>query len=129
MQIPDDLRCLFNTEVQNQGGSYVIEIPKQEIDVGTISPKQVYRVALLSSVKEPETETEREPQEPPVVEGETREVEIEDIGEQGDGIARVERGYVVIVPDTKEGERVTVDITDVQQNVAFAEVVDRQTHF
>ncbi len=29
---------------------------------------------------------------------ETRYVEIEDIGKQGDGIARVERGYVIIVP-------------------------------
>ncbi|MFC6906734.1 TRAM domain-containing protein [Halalkalicoccus tibetensis] len=37
---------------------------------------------------------------PPVTEGNHRTVEIETIGEQGDGIARVERGYVVIVPDT-----------------------------
>jgi predicted RNA-binding protein with TRAM domain len=54
---------------------------------------------------------------------------IEDIGEQGDGITRVERGFVVIVPDTKASERVTVEITNVQQNVAFAEVVDRLSYY
>jgi predicted RNA-binding protein with TRAM domain len=64
-----------------------------------------------------------------VDEGETREVEIEDIGEQGDGITRVERGFVVIVPDTEQGERATVEITDVRENVAFAEVVERLSYY
>lgn len=66
---------------------------------------------------------------PPVSEGEIREVDIDDIGEQGDGITRVERGFVVIVPETEKGERVTVEITDVQPNVAFGKVKERQTHF
>jgi predicted RNA-binding protein with TRAM domain len=56
----------------------------------------------------------REPLEPPAEEGEIRGVEIADIGEQGDGITRVERGFVVIVPDTKGSERVTIEITDVR---------------
>jgi len=64
-----------------------------------------------------------------VEEGEQRDAEIEDIGEQGDGITRVERGFVVIVPDTELGERVTVEITDVRENVAFAEVTDRLSYF
>jgi predicted RNA-binding protein with TRAM domain len=78
---------------------------------------------------ETESQQQREPLEPPVNEGETREVEIEDIGEQGDGITRVERGFVVIVPDTKESERVKIEITDVRQNVAFAEVVERLSYY
>ena len=69
------------------------------------------------------------PQTPPVEEGEQRTVEIEDLGDQGDGITRVERGFVVIVPDSKQGERVTVEITDVQRNVAFAEVVERLDYY
>jgi predicted RNA-binding protein with TRAM domain len=80
--------------------------------------------------------TGREPSAPkggtspgPVEEGEERTVEIEDIGEQGDGITRVERGFVVIVPDTEQGERVTVEITDVRENVAFAEVVERRSYY
>lgn len=57
--------------------------------------------------------------------GETRVVEIDDIGDQGDGLTRVERGYVVIVPDADEGERVQIEIESVKQNVAFGTVVDR----
>ena len=48
---------------------------------------------------------------------------IEDVGDQGDGIARVERGYVIIVPDTKLGDQVVIEIENVRQNVAFADVV------
>jgi predicted RNA-binding protein with TRAM domain len=56
-------------------------------------------------------------------------VEIDDLGEQGDGITRVDRGYVVIVPDTEQGERVRIRISDVQRNVAFAEVVERVSYY
>jgi len=76
-----------------------------------------------------ESQRERGPSEPPVEEGEQRTVEIEDLGDQGDGLARVERGFVVIVPDTEQGERVTVEITDVRENVAFAEVVKRFDYY
>jgi predicted RNA-binding protein with TRAM domain len=47
------------------------------------------------------------------------------MGDQGDGIARVDRGYVVIVPDAGVGDRVTVRIKEARENVAFAEVVKR----
>jgi predicted RNA-binding protein with TRAM domain len=57
--------------------------------------------------------------------GDTREVEIESLGDQGDGIARIDRGYVIIVPDTGVGDHVTVRIEETKENVAFAEVVDR----
>lgn len=63
--------------------------------------------------------------EPPVDRGDEVTVDIEGIGDQGDGIARVDRGYVIIVPDTEKGERVRIRVTSVKQNVAFAEVVDR----
>ena len=61
-----------------------------------------------------------EPQ-PPVEPGEIRYVEIEDIGKQGDGIARVERGYVIIVPGTEIGERVKIEVTEVKSNFAVGE--------
>ncbi|MFD1687648.1 TRAM domain-containing protein, partial [Halobellus litoreus] len=53
----------------------------------------------------------------------------EDLGDQGDGLTRVERGFVVIVPDTEQGERVTIEITDVRKNVSFAEVVKRLNYY
>jgi predicted RNA-binding protein with TRAM domain len=67
----------------------------------------------------------RSPDEPPVETGELREVEIEDLGEQGDGLARVGPGYVVFVPDAGVGDRVRVRITDVRDNFAFAEIAER----
>lgn len=69
---------------------------------------------------------DRDTSGPPVEEGEVRDVEIEDIGDKGDGIARVERGYVIIVPGTDEGDRVTIEITNVRENVAFSEVVESE---
>ena len=144
MEISDDLLCLFSANVEEQGDSYTLEIPKQEITTGAIQTGEVYRTAILSTSTDadseehsspsetgPEGEVEREQDTsgPPVEEGDIREVDIEDIGEQGDGITRVERGFVVIIPETEQGERVTVKITDVQPNVAFGEVKERQTHF
>jgi len=61
---------------------------------------------------------------PPVSEGDVREVTIETLGDKGDGIAKIERGYVVIVPDSEPGDEPTVKITSVRENVSFAEVVE-----
>jgi len=53
-------------------------------------------------------------------------VTIEDVGEQGDGIARVGRGYVIIVADAELGDHVVIEVTNVRQSVAFADVVEQQ---
>lgn len=131
MEISDHLRCLFSAQVEQRDDSYIVEIPEQEFQLGDIEEGRTYRVAVLSTSTAPPEKTERNPErerghpEPPVEKGETREVEIEDVGQEGDGIARVERGYVVIVSDADRGDRVVIEIRDVQENVAFAEVVDR----
>jgi predicted RNA-binding protein with TRAM domain len=139
MEISEELECLFSASITEQDGSYVIDVPERELQLGDLQEGETYRVALVSSPTQSksegteQTETasqqEREQPEPPVEEGEIREVEIEDIGEQGDGITRVERGFVVIVPDTKESERVKIEVTDVRQSVAFAEVVERLSYY
>ncbi|WP_369333735.1 TRAM domain-containing protein [Halorubrum sp. ASP121] len=136
MDISDQLQCLFSGKIEERHGSYIIEIPEQEIRLGDLEADETYRVAVLPSPTTSETNTtdaDPQPQQasqtPPVEEGEQRTVEIEDIGDQGDGITRVERGFVVIVPDTKQSERVTIEITDVRENVAFAEVVDRVSYY
>jgi len=148
MEISDQLRCLFSAHVEERDGSYVVEVPKREVHTGSVAAGDTYRVALVPSpagtdgadegddAGDPSraetrdrTDDDRSRRSPPVEEGESRTVEIEDIGEQGDGITRVERGFVVIVPDTDQGERVTVEITDVRENVAFAEVVERRSYY
>lgn len=60
----------------------------------------------------------------PVKEGQTHEVTIESIGEKGDGIAKIE-GYVIIVPNTKKGERVKIKVNAVRGKVSFGEVIER----
>lgn len=136
MEIPERLRCLFSAEIEQRSESFVIEIPKRELQQGDVEEGETYRVVILSSGKtggegaeeaEGDRQQHSQPPGPPVAEGELRDVEIEDTGELGDGIARVERGFVVIIPDTEQGEQVTVEITDVQQNVAFGEVIKRQS--
>ena len=129
MEISDQLLCLFNGEVTTTDDGYAVEIPQREVDNGTIDPGEIYRIAVISRTAEStttessETSVPSEPQ-PPVEQGEIRYVEIEDIGKQGDGIARVERGYVIIVPGAEMGERVKVEITEVKSNFAVGEVIE-----
>ena len=129
MEISDKLLCLFNAEVTLSDDSYTITVPRREIETGSVEAGETYRVALISREERSDTSestTESTPTEPqpPVDQGEVRYVEIEDIGKQGDGIARVERGYVIIVPDAEIGERVKVEITEVKSNFAVGEIID-----
>ncbi|PSP79057.1 deoxyribonuclease [Halobacteriales archaeon QS_1_68_20] len=135
MELPESLLTVFSAKVEHRGGAPVVELPQRELDLGELQAGESYRIAVFP---QPETSTEstdeaprrddqrrsRNTSEPPVEEGEQCEVEIEDVGEQGDGIARVGPGYVVFVPETDVGDRVTVEITKAQDNYAFAEVIE-----
>jgi predicted RNA-binding protein with TRAM domain len=134
MEISEKLLCLFSADVREADGEYVVDVPKREVETGSLEPGETYRVALISRATEPTETTEADADvsasrsddgpQPPVEPGEMRYVEIEDLGKQGDGIARVERGYVIIVPGTEVGERVKIEITEVKSNFAVAEVVE-----
>jgi len=138
MELSDTLQTLYTATVEQDDGTYQITVPKREVVTGTLAEGETYRVALMStSASDTEaTDTteitqsaeyadhQQEYDGPPVEEGEQRDVEIENIGDQGDGIAKVERGYVVIVPETSVGDRVTVEMQQVRENVAFADIVD-----
>ncbi len=56
----------------------------------------------------------------PVEVGETYEVTIEDIAKEGDGIARV-KGFVIFVPNTVVGDEITIKVSKIMRNFAFAE--------
>jgi len=58
----------------------------------------------------------------PVEEGKVYEAKIEDIGREGDGLARIQN-FVVFVPGTKIGDEVKIRITKVHRRMAFGEVV------
>ena len=137
VQIPDSLRSVFSATVEEREGRYVFEVPQGEIAHDAVDSGVTYRVALFDSLAaseatEPDSGrsapespggTQRVP-DPPVVEGEVREVTIETVGDQGDGIAKVERGYVLIVPGARPGEAPTVEVETVKRNVAFATVIE-----
>jgi len=142
MEIPEQLACLYTAELTETEDSYTFTIPATEVEAGSVTPGETLRVAVLadsdnsdnsdnadSTEKTPSTtqsasSTAAQP-DPPVSEDETRVVDIEDVGDQGDGITRVERGFVVIVPETEEGETVEIRIETVRPNVAFGTVIDR----
>ncbi|WP_117365726.1 23S rRNA (uridine(2552)-2'-O)-methyltransferase [Natrarchaeobaculum sulfurireducens] len=60
----------------------------------------------------------------PVRPGDELEVEIVDVGGEGDGIASVD-GYRLFVPATETGETVAVRVDDVKPNFGFAQRLDR----
>ena len=59
----------------------------------------------------------------PVAVDDELDVEIVDVGSEGDGIAKVD-DFTVFVPETETGDSATVRITDVKPQFAFAERVD-----
>ena len=153
--IPDALQLLFETSLEDDGDRYVVPIPKELVENGSLSVNGSYRIALMAAANAPtQTETDISPtkesprdvtetdtagpseasntsrrstdrrtQGPPVEEGDIRSVTIDTLGDQGDGIAKVERGFIVIIPGTQPGDQVEVEIMDVKENVAFAEPV------
>jgi len=150
VEVPDSLRSVFSATVEERGDGYVVEVPTGEIEHDAIAPGETYRIAVLDAAPTGEGTADRgradaasaspspSPSDsrrrtdgddgplpdPPVDEGEIRDVTIESLGDQGDGIAKVERGYVVIVPDARPGDQPTVEIERVRRNVAFASVLD-----
>lgn len=60
--------------------------------------------------------------EPPVLHGRTEALEIEAIGEKGDGIAK-KNGYVIMIPRTQIGKKYLIRITRIFKNYAIGEVI------
>lgn len=137
MRVSDDLFAVFSAEIEFRDGMPVVDVPERELTIGNLEAGERYRVAVLpqttSSAPDDgstESTSDRSPSRkdstPPVEKGETLEVEIEDVGDQGDGIARIGPGYIVFVPDTVIGDRVTIEITQARDNFAFAEVLEHE---
>ena len=126
IEIPDQLECLFTASIEEDDNSYRVEVPEDALNPGTISAGETYRVAILGESQSSESQQEHPSVEsaptPPVSSGDVCEVTIETLGDQGDGIAKIERGYVLIVPGTRPDDEVTIEITDVRENFAFTTV-------
>lgn len=139
MNIEDDPQCIFSTEISHGDLGHAIEVPPEEIELGSLDPNSPVRVAIY----QPHSESQSGPQtrnsnnsttesndtslQPPVSTGESRSVTIDDRGNQGDGIAKVGTGFVLIVPGADVGETVDVKITNVKDNFAIAEPIQQDT--
>ena len=132
MDVSDDLLCLYTARLEDNDGGYAFDVPSSELDLGDLEAGGVYRVAVLPKETDGGSGTagdgqrarRRQPsREPPVEEGDVRTVTIEGLGDQGDGIARVDRGYVVIVPDTEVGDEVEIEISELHDNFAMGRVI------
>ena len=137
VEIPDELCSLFSARLERRNGSYVFEIPRTDREHQTVTPEETYRVAVLPHsdhtnpdhnrrLRDDANEDKQYDRTPPVEEGEVRTVTIDTLGDQGDGIARVEHGYVLIVPNTEPAQEVTIEVEDVKKNVGFATVLDAE---
>ena len=62
----------------------------------------------------------------PVKVGDEFDVKIEAVGAKGDGIAKKD-GFVLFVPNTKEGDEVKVKVTRVLRKLGFADVVGSES--
>ena len=135
VEIPDSLRTVFTTSIERDGDRYVISVPKGEVERNTLSASKTYQFAVFPAHNDAEDEKEPEPwrypsapqthqSSPPVDEGDTLDLTIETLGDQGDGIAKVDRGYVIIVPGAEPGDEVRVEVEDVKENVAFASLIE-----
>ncbi|WP_122090880.1 TRAM domain-containing protein [Halalkalicoccus subterraneus] len=141
VSIPDRLQVLITSQLTETEERLQIEVPSELVDQATVAPGEVYQIAVLPAETENSTDNHRDTttpvdasaafstgkkSEPPVTEGEIRTVTIDTLGDQGDGITRVERGFVVIVANAKPDEEVTIKIETVQSNVAFASIRERR---
>ena len=135
VEVPDSLQSVFTASLKESDERYIVEIPTSEIEHDAVHLDEIYRIAVLPSptidgkeVQNSQSSTEQSNPNrndgPPVQKQERLDVTIEAVGDQGDGIAKVDRGYVVIVPGAQPGEQVTIEVQDVKENVAFANVVE-----
>lgn len=143
IEIPESLKSVFTGTVEEQMGEYVVRIPSSQIQHDAITPGHTYRIAISDvpssddgrgesvDAARPSSSGTRHTgtsgRGPPVEEGDVLDVTIETVGDQGDGIAKVDRGFVIIVPGAQPGDEPTVRIETVHENMAFAEIIERDT--
>ncbi|NHV96465.1 MAG: TRAM domain-containing protein [Thaumarchaeota archaeon] len=85
---------------------------------------------MSEDVEHPEGERERRRQRipkiffkpKPVKVGDELEVTVSEVSRRGDGLIRIE-GYVIFIPNTKQGDTVKIRITQIRPNYAVAQVI------
>ena len=100
----------------------VQEVEEEEVvEEDTVEEETVEESAETSETED--SEDSGDEFDKPVSEGDIVDVDVEDLGSKGDGIARVE-GFVVFVPGAEVDTTYEVEITSVGNKFAFAENVE-----
>jgi len=86
-----------------------------------VAAREVQKVAKKLEMSNAEVQ-EMDVSDKPVSEGETVTAEISDLGEEADGIARID-GYVLFVPGGQVGEEYEIEVTQVGPKFGFGEIV------
>lgn len=136
LRIPDKLESIYKVRAtRNQDGTLTVEIPEVVDSNLDIEDGELLQVALFSTENNPtefgvsnagRSENGHIPDssDTPVDEGEKREVEVTEKGDKGDGIAKIDDGFVLIVPDADVGEIHRVEVTRVDNRFAFSESIE-----
>lgn len=140
-----NMLSVFASAIKEEDEEYYIEVPSNEIKHGPLNEGEDIQVVIREQEgnvavqgqgnqgQRSETGSRNHSRnggrntsqnQQPVSEGDVKRVEIESMGDQGDGIARVDRGYVLIIPDTEIGDDAKVRVTNVNENYADAEVIE-----
>ncbi len=61
--------------------------------------------------------------EKPVKVGEELDVTVSEVSRRGDGVARIQ-GFVIFIPNAKQGTQVKIRIKEIRPNFATAEVIE-----
>jgi 23S rRNA (uridine2552-2'-O)-methyltransferase len=118
------------TELLDSGGDFVVKVfqgPDLEDLRGDVEEEFKYVRTMSPDASRDESSevylVARGRITAPVREGDRLEVTIEDVGSEGDGVAKVEN-YTLFVPGTEEGETVEIRVDEVKPRFGFAERVD-----
>jgi len=114
---------LFDRKFEKDGDDFVIRLPAHKCDLSLFDPASPVVITLEQGDHHKATDVDSQP---PVEEGDTLTVDIEEVGRQGDGIAFVDERFVVFVPETDLGDSVMVQINSTNDNFAHASVVEDQ---
>ena len=133
----DSPSCIYTARLERVGDRYVVEIPSREIELGSLSPGDVCQVTvdLLEEGSPDESTTGSatdrtdgsDGPDQPVSVGDRLTVQIDDMGQQGDGIARVGEGYVLIVPGSDVDDEVDVEVQHTNPTYGFAEILEEKS--
>lgn len=119
----DDFDAQFEDDENSEEPDFEEEDDFKEESVEDEEVEETEETQEEESFEEEEDDSEDQDFDKPVSEGEVVEVEIDDLGSKGDGIARVE-GFVVFVPGGEVGETYDVEVTSVGNKFAFAEITE-----